>query len=73
MLESNYGKSVPVDKKTGQYSYDLFGIKGEGPAGSVTVTTTEYVNGKKIKIEDRFRAYNNFEESIKDHSEFLRN
>ena len=73
ILESNYGKSVPVDKKTGQYSYNLFGIKGEGPAGSVTVTTTEYVNGKKIKIEDRFRAYNNFEESIKDHSEFLRN
>ena len=71
ILESRYGKSVPTDINNEQYSYNLFGIKGSGPAGSVTVWTTEYVDGKKIKITADFKTYNNFKESIEDHSEFL--
>ena len=71
ILESRYGKSVPTDINNGQYSYNLFGIKGSGPAGSVTVWTTEYVDGKKIKVTADFKAYNNFKESIEGHSEFL--
>ena len=39
ILETGYGKSVPTDIYTKQYSYNLFGIKGIGPAGSVSVYT----------------------------------
>ena len=41
-LETGYGRHVPVDGKTGKYSYNIFGIKGAGPAGSVLCETTEY-------------------------------
>jgi len=71
ILESAYGRSVPTDIETGQYSYNLFGIKGTGPAGSVKVWTTEYVNGNKTRVIDKFKAYSSFEESIFDHSSFL--
>ena len=69
--ETGYGKSVPIDIKTGQYSYNLCGIKGKGTAGSVACRTWEEFNGKKVTIIDNFKAYNNFYESIKDHSKFL--
>ena len=72
ILESGYGKSVPVDINDGRYSYNLFGIKGEGPAGSVLIWTTEYQNGKKVKVKDYFAAYNNFMESIAGRSSFLK-
>jgi len=65
-LETGYGKYVCTDLNTGQYSYNLFNIKGEGPAGSVLVNATEYYNGVKTNIQDHFRAYNNFEESFED-------
>ncbi len=65
-LESGYGKYVCTDINTGQYSYNLFNIKGEGPAGSVLVNTTEFYHGVKTNIQDYFRAYNNFAESFED-------
>jgi len=65
-LETGYGKYVCTDINTGQYSYNLFNIKGEGPAGSVLVNTIEYYHGVKTSIQDHFRAYNNFEESFED-------
>ncbi len=65
-LETGYGKYVCTDINTGQYSYNLFNIKGKGPAGSVLVNTTEFYNGVKTNIQDYFRAYNNFEESFED-------
>jgi len=65
-LETGYGKYVCTDINNGQYSYNLFNIKGKGPAGSVLVNITEYYNGVKINIQDYFRAYNNFEESFED-------
>ncbi len=40
--ESAYGRSVPVDCNTRLYSYNIFGIKGRGPAGSILCLTTEY-------------------------------
>ena len=67
-LETGYGKYVPIDINTGQYSYNLFGVKGKGSAGQVSIYTHEYENGVRIKIIDQFRAYNNFGESITDRS-----
>jgi flagellum-specific peptidoglycan hydrolase FlgJ len=54
-LESGWGSSGLTVKAN-----NLFGIKGSGPAGSITMLTTEYVNGKAMKIQASFRAYNNW-------------
>ncbi len=46
-LESGWGNSGLTVKAN-----NLFGIKGSGPAGSITVQTTEYVNGRAIKVAE---------------------
>lgn len=73
ILETGWGQSVPVDKYTGQFSHNLFGIKGEGTAGSVISNTWEVYNGVSFRIDDYFRAYSNVEEAWADHKEFLLN
>lgn len=65
-LESAWGNSGLTVKAN-----NLFGIKGSGPAGSITAQTTEYVNGKAVKVNAAFRAYNQWGESISDHTEIL--
>ncbi|MGF7050426.1 hypothetical protein J2T13_004964 [Paenibacillus sp. DS2015] len=65
-LESAWGGSGLTTKAN-----NLFGIKGKGSAGSCTMSTTEYVNGKPIKVDAAFRAYNNWGESILDHSKLI--
>jgi hypothetical protein len=70
-LETGYGQAVPVDKYTGKVSYNLFGIKGTGPAGSVIANTWEEYNGVSYSVDDNFRAYNNLTESWRDHAGFL--
>ena len=72
ILETGFGKSVPTDMNTKKYSYNLFGIKGAGTAGSVDVYTHEVVDGKRIKIIGRFQAYNSFAESISGRTNFLK-
>lgn len=66
ILESNWGKSGLT-----QRANNLFGIKGTGPAGSVSMPTTEYVNGKPVSVQANFRKYNNWSESIADHSALI--
>lgn len=73
ILESGWGQSVPVDKYTGVLSYNLFGIKGEGTLGSVTSNTWEVYNGITYRVDADFRAYNDLEESWKDHKALLLN
>jgi Muramidase (flagellum-specific) len=65
-LESNWGRSGLTQKAN-----NLFGIKGVGPAGSVTMATTEYADGRATQVQAAFRAYNSWEESISDHSALL--
>lgn len=65
-LESAWGTSGLTKKGN-----NLFGIKGKGPAGSCTMPTTEYVNGKAVKVNAAFRAYNNWGESIADHTKLI--
>lgn len=72
ILETGYGKSVPIDINTKKYSYNLFGIKGVGTAGSVSVYTHEVINGERIKIIDKFQAYNSFSESMTGRTKFLK-
>ena len=51
--------------------HNLFGIKGSGPAGSVTLPTQEYENGSWVTIDAQFAAYHNDAESVADHAELL--
>lgn len=65
ILESNWGKS--------HIENNLFGIKtGSSWKGKVAVRATkEFSDGKWITISAKFRAYNNFDESIEDHAKLL--
>lgn len=52
--------------------HNLFGVKGEGPAGSKTYRTAEYTaSGGKYYIDAKFRKYNSVLESIDDHGQLL--
>ncbi len=51
--------------------HNLFGIKGNGPAGSVTLPTQEYENGSWVTIDAQFASYRNDAQSIADHAELL--
>ena len=63
--ESNWGRSKLA------YKYNnLFGIKGEG-ANSKVLSTKEYTNGKWVVIKGRFRVYDSWAESIKDHTQLM--
>jgi flagellum-specific peptidoglycan hydrolase FlgJ len=68
ILESSWGDSGLTAKAN-----NLFGIKGKGPAGSVTMATKEHVGGKIITVDAAFRKYNTWAESIADHSKLLQN
>lgn len=64
-LETGYGSSMPVN------SNNLFGIKWTGTGDYVVSQTKEYINGKWITINAKFRKYNFLEDSIYDHAKFL--
>ncbi len=51
--------------------HNLFGIKGTGPAGSVSLPTAEYIGGHWVTVDAQFRVYHNDAESIADHAELL--
>jgi flagellum-specific peptidoglycan hydrolase FlgJ len=51
--------------------HNLFGIKGTGPVGSVTLPTQEYENGSWVTVGAQFAVYHNDAESIADHAELL--
>ena len=71
ILESGWGQSVPVDKYTGKFSNNLFGIKGSASNGTVTITTTEVYNNVRYTVDDKFRAYKSADESFGDHTELF--
>ena len=64
--ESAWGQSSLADRY-----HNLFGIKGAGPAGSVTLPTQEYENGSWVTIDAQFAVYHNDAQSIADHAELL--
>lgn len=67
ILESGWGCSG-LSKRANNY----FGIKGDGPAGHVTMRTREVINGQSVYVDANFRRYNSAQESFTDHGEFLR-
>ena len=65
ILESNWGKSAP--------GFNLFGLKGEGPAGSTKRRVVEYRGGKRKIRTAHFRAYTHVDEALADHARILAN
>lgn len=63
ILESGWGRSAP--------GYNLFGMKGEGPAGSTLRKVVEYRHGKRKRPTHPFRAYHSYAESMADHARAL--
>lgn len=69
ILESGWGESELTKRGN-----NLFGIKGTGSAGSGSYRTAEYKpDGSKYYIDTHFRHYNNWGESIADHSKLIIN
>lgn len=64
-LESNFGKS-----ESGTFNY--FGIKGKGSAGTKNLKTTEeFVPGEKVKINDNFASYSSKSDSFNSYGSLL--
>jgi lysozyme len=64
--ESAWGQSTLAAQ-----DHNLFGIKGAGPAGSVSFPTQEFQNGQWVTISAQFRAYHDVTQSIEDHGKLL--
>ncbi|HEY9857253.1 MAG TPA: glucosaminidase domain-containing protein [Stenomitos sp.] len=47
--------------------YNIFGIKGQGPAGTVSKSTQEWENGRYITIQANFAKYDNFNQAVLEH------
>jgi flagellum-specific peptidoglycan hydrolase FlgJ len=60
ILESDWGRSALSAEHN-----NFFGIKGSGDAGSVTLPTTEYENGKAVKVDAAFAKYSSPYECFK--------
>jgi peptidoglycan hydrolase-like protein with peptidoglycan-binding domain len=67
LLESDRGRSGLTTRAN-----NFFGIKGEGPAGHITMPTRENFNGRWVTVDANFRKYNSPSESFDDHGKFLR-
>ena len=71
-LESNWGQQ-PV-KSQGRSVYNLFGIKAGNSWGgaSVNTMTTEHIDGKDVRLPQRFRAYSNYDTAFRDYTHLLK-
>lgn len=68
IFESQWGTS----QLASQY-HNLFGIKGTDPNTSRVLTTKEYINGHWIVTKGRFKVYDSWSDSIKDHTKLMLN
>lgn len=70
--ETGWGRSE-IRGSDGSNSHNLFGIKaGAGWSGpTVTITTTEVVQGTPRKVQAEFRAYGSYEESFRDYARLI--
>lgn len=64
--ETGWGASI-ID------GFNLFGIKGRGPAGSIHLPTQEYLNGQWVTVNAAFARYHSFEEAVMEHGALFHN
>lgn len=70
--ETGWGRSE-ITMANGTPSFNLFGIKATGGwNGKVAeITTTEFVNGAAQKVVAKFRAYDSYEDSMRDYARMI--
>ncbi len=70
--ETGWGRSE-INMADGTPSHNLFGIKAtSGWTGKVAeITTTEYIHGAAQKVVAKFRAYDSYEESMRDYTRLI--
>jgi len=70
--ETGWGRSE-IRMADGSPSFNLFGIKATGGwNGKVAeITTTEYINGAARKVVAKFRAYDSYEDSLRDYARLI--
>ena len=68
LLESGNGGSTLAQAPY----YNLFGVKGTYNGMAVYMPTLEYLNGQWVTINEPFRQYGSYWESIQDHANVLR-
>lgn len=61
--ETGWGKSAPGN--------NFFGIKSHGKGGGQNLTTHEVIDGKRVKINDSFRAFGSPAESVAGYADFI--
>lgn len=73
-LETGWGRHM-ITTPAGENSYNFFGIKANhGWQGEVADTTThEYIEGRRLTVTDRFRAYPDPASAFQDYVDFLNN
>jgi len=71
-LETGWGKYI-IHQADGKNSFNLFGIKADHrwSGEQARVSTLEYRNGIAKKEVAPFRAYDSYEHSLRDYSEFI--
>lgn len=71
-LESGWGKRE-ILLEDGTTSHNLFGIKASRSwkGGVANITTSEFVNGKMVKMKQHFRAYESYAESLTDYARLI--
>ncbi len=70
LLESGY-TSKRAGSSLARRHNNLFGIKGEGTAGSVTYKTTEYIKGSKVVVDAKFASYKTHQDCYKAHKKII--
>ena len=73
-LESGWGQRQ-IRQADGSPSHNLFGIKaGRSWTGkTVETTTTEFIDGRPMRMKQRFRAYDSYAEAFADWSRLMKN
>ena len=67
-LETGYGSSQLCNKAN-----NLFSIKGTYNGDSLSLPTSEFMNGKWIRVNAAFRKYPTVKESVIDFCELIKN
>lgn len=65
-LESGWGKH-------GIGGYNIFGIKGTGPAGTKAIPTQEWEHGRYVTITANFALYHDYDEAVELHGKLFHN
>ncbi|MFZ5942992.1 MAG: glycoside hydrolase family 73 protein [Bacillota bacterium] len=73
VLETGYGKHIIKNPQNGKSSFNLFNIKGEGPAGKILISTLEFNGDDLVKVDTYFRAYYTYAEAFSDYAKLILN